>query len=75
MPYAMRLAIPFRWDSPAVAQLDRAEYVRTVNREHQDIYSAIARGDEDAARAAMRTHLANSRERLRQLRGDTGAAS
>lgn len=57
-----------RIDSPAVAQLDRAEYVRTVNREHQDIYRAIARGDADAARAAMRTHLANSRERLRQLR-------
>jgi DNA-binding FadR family transcriptional regulator len=59
-----------RIDSPAVAQLDRAEYLRTVNREHQDIFRAIARGDPDAARAAMRTHLANSRERLRQLRSD-----
>jgi DNA-binding FadR family transcriptional regulator len=59
-----------RIDSPAVAQLDSADYVRTVNREHEDIFRAIARGDADAARAAMRTHLANSRERLRQLRGE-----
>ena len=57
-----------RIDSPAVAQRDRAEYVRTVNREHQDIYGAIARGDADGARAAMRPHLANRRERLRHLR-------
>jgi DNA-binding FadR family transcriptional regulator len=52
-----------------VARLDRAEYLEQVNREHRDIYRAIARGDPDAARAAMRTHLTNSRERLRAARG------
>jgi DNA-binding FadR family transcriptional regulator len=45
---------------PAVDYLDR------VNREHEDIYHAILRGDADAARAAMHLHLSNSRERLRQ---------
>lgn len=57
-----------RLDSPAAAHQERAEYLRGVNREHHEVYRAIARGDPDAARAAMRTHLANSRERLRALR-------
>lgn len=41
-------------------------YLERVNREHEDIYLAILRKDQEAARAAMRTHLSNSRERLRQ---------
>ncbi|CAN5450820.1 FadR/GntR family transcriptional regulator [soil metagenome] len=44
----------------------RTEYLGRVNREHEEIYAAIARGDADSARAAMRIHLTNSRERLRQ---------
>ncbi|MBS0292122.1 MAG: FadR family transcriptional regulator [Proteobacteria bacterium] len=40
-------------------------YLQRVNREHEEIYSAIARGDAESARAAMRVHLTNSRERLR----------
>ena len=40
-------------------------YLERVNREHEDIYHAILRKDSEAARAAMRTHLSNSRERLR----------
>ena len=36
-----------------------------LSREHEEIYEAIARQDSDAARAAMRLHLTNSRERLR----------
>ncbi|HEY1385480.1 MAG TPA: FadR/GntR family transcriptional regulator [Dongiaceae bacterium] len=44
---------------------DRKEYLRRVNREHEDIYQAIRRQDADAARSAMRLHLSNSRERLR----------
>jgi GntR family transcriptional repressor for pyruvate dehydrogenase complex len=43
----------------------RGEYLSRVNREHEEIYAAIARGDPDSARAAMRIHLTNSRERLR----------
>lgn len=62
-----------RIDSPAIAHEARAEYLRRVNREHRDIHRAIARGDSDAARAAMRTHLANSRERLRQRRRENVA--
>lgn len=44
---------------------DRTEYLKRVNREHEDIYQAILRQDTDAARSAMRLHLSNSRERLR----------
>jgi DNA-binding FadR family transcriptional regulator len=45
---------------------ERSEYLRRVGREHEDIYGAIERRDGDAARAAMRTHLSNSRERLKR---------
>ncbi len=41
------------------------DYLRRVNREHEEIYLAIERQDADSARAAMRIHLTNSRERLR----------
>ena len=41
------------------------DYLRRVNREHEEILSAIERQDADSARAAMRIHLTNSRERLR----------
>jgi|SRR5690348_3830848 DNA-binding FadR family transcriptional regulator len=55
-----------RVDSASLAEGDRASYLSRVHLEHEDIYSAIVRKDPDAARAAMRTHLANSRERLRR---------
>lgn len=42
-------------------------YLRRVNLEHEGIFDAITRQDADAARAAMRTHLTNSRERRRKL--------
>jgi DNA-binding FadR family transcriptional regulator len=41
-------------------------YLSGVNLEHETIYLAIERQDADAARAAMRTHLTNSRERRKQ---------
>lgn len=44
----------------------RRDYLRRVNAEHESIYDAIARSDADSARAAMRTHLSNSRERRRR---------
>lgn len=50
------------------AQLNRddpAAYLARVQHEHEDIFNAILRKDPEAARAAMRTHLSNSRERLR----------
>jgi DNA-binding FadR family transcriptional regulator len=46
----------------------RRDCLRRVNSEHESILDAIAAGDADAARAAMRTHLANSRERRRRTR-------
>jgi DNA-binding FadR family transcriptional regulator len=45
---------------------EREAYLRRVNAEHENIVDAIARQDPEAARAAMRTHLANSRERRRR---------
>ncbi len=50
----------------ANAEPQRAAYLRRVNAEHEGILDAIAAGDIEAARAAMRTHLANSRERRRR---------
>jgi GntR family transcriptional regulator, transcriptional repressor for pyruvate dehydrogenase complex len=45
---------------------ERQAYLRKVNAEHEGIYEAIARQDPEAARAAIRTHLVNSRERRRK---------
>lgn len=41
-------------------------YLLRANAEHENIYDAIVNQDPEAARAAMRTHLANSRERRRR---------
>ena len=49
---------------------ERRQYLRRVNSEHESIFDAIAGQDPDAARAAMRTHLANSRERRRRAQSD-----
>ena len=50
----------------AIRNLDHGgAYLSRVNREHEEIYAAIARRDAESARAAMRIHLTNSRERLR----------
>lgn len=43
----------------------RTAYLERVNGEHEAIFQAIERQDSDSARAAMRVHLAGSRERLR----------
>lgn len=53
---------------------DYVLYLRGVNREHESIYQAIASRDPEAARAAMRNHLTNSRERLRRAH-DAAAVS
>jgi GntR family transcriptional regulator, transcriptional repressor for pyruvate dehydrogenase complex len=49
-------------------------YLSRVNREHEEIYAAIARRDPESARAAMRIHLTNSRERLRMAQEAAQAA-
>jgi GntR family transcriptional repressor for pyruvate dehydrogenase complex len=55
-----------RLNSARLAHDEPAAYMERVNREHDDILNAIARQDPESARAAMRTHLSNSRERLRR---------
>ncbi len=55
-----------RLESAEPITAERRDYLRRVNAEHESIYEAVARQDADAARAAMRTHLTNSRERRRR---------
>ncbi len=55
-----------RLDAPVAMTDERREFLRRVNAEHENIYDAIVARDAEAARAAMRTHLANSRERRRR---------
>jgi len=43
------------------------DYLQRTNLEHEAVLSAIERGDAEAARAAMRMHLTNSRERLKRI--------
>jgi len=52
----------------AIRRQEGGAYLSRVNREHEEIYAAIARRDPESARAAMRIHLTNSRERLRMAR-------
>jgi GntR family transcriptional regulator, transcriptional repressor for pyruvate dehydrogenase complex len=56
-----------RLEPPGPLTPERQAYLRRVNAEHESIVDAIAQQDPEAARAAMRTHLANSRERRRRL--------
>ncbi|NMM81755.1 GntR family transcriptional regulator [Acidovorax sp. SRB_14] len=55
-----------RLGGPQGASSEQAAYLQRVHAEHDSIFDAIARQDPDGARAAMRTHLANSRERRRR---------
>jgi GntR family transcriptional regulator, transcriptional repressor for pyruvate dehydrogenase complex len=55
-----------RLDRSPAADAERQAYLRRVNAEHASILDAIESQDSEAARAAMRTHLANSRERRRR---------
>ena len=67
MTYLGTMIIPrSRVNTPAQAPEGRLKYLQRVNAEHESIYAAIRDQDPETARAAMRTHLSNSRERLRQ---------
>mgnify|MGYP002639364584 FL=1 len=55
-----------RVNSARLAHDDQQHYQARLGREHEQIYEAIERQDPESARAAMRLHLTNSRERLRQ---------
>jgi DNA-binding FadR family transcriptional regulator len=52
-----------RLEGAAPVTPERLEYLCRVNLEHESILSAIERQDAEGARAAMRTHLTNSKER------------
>jgi len=55
-----------RLNSAKLSQDEPAAYMERVTHEHEDIFNAIRRQDPESARAAMRIHLSNSRERLRR---------
>jgi len=67
MNYLGTMIIPrTRVNTAHQAPEGRLNYLRRVNSEHESIYTAIRDQDAEAACAAMRTHLTNSRERLRR---------
>jgi len=67
MTYLGAMIIPrTRVNTPQHAPEGRLSYLQRVNSEHENIFAAIRNRDADSARAAMRTHLSNSRERLRR---------
>jgi DNA-binding FadR family transcriptional regulator len=51
---------------------ERLAYLKRVNAEHENILDAIRRQDPEGARAAMRTHLANSKERRQRTAEGVG---
>lgn len=55
-----------RLENPLPVEPVRQAYLRRVHQEHESIYNAIQTQDPEAARAAMRTHLSNSRDRLKK---------
>ena len=60
-------AIPrARLENPLPVTPERLAYLRRVHEEHESIFNAIEAQDPEAARAAMRTHLSNSRDRLKK---------
>ena len=67
MTYLGTMIIPrTRLNTAHSAPEGRLNYLQRVNAEHEAIYIAIRDEDAEAARAAMRMHLSNSRERLRR---------
>ncbi|MBT9477029.1 FadR/GntR family transcriptional regulator [Polaromonas sp.] len=67
MTYLGTMIIPrTRVNTAHSAPEGRLNYLQRVNSEHESIFIAIRDQDAEAARAAMRTHLSNSRERLRR---------
>lgn len=67
MTYLGTMIIPrTRVNTTQNAPEGRLNYLQRVNTEHESIYNAIRNRDTEAARAAMRTHLSNSRDRLRK---------
>ena len=71
MTYLGTMIIPrTRINTASSAPEGRLAYLQRVHGEHEYIFNAIRNQDADAARAAMRTHLANSKDRLRKSQID-----
>jgi DNA-binding FadR family transcriptional regulator len=58
-----------RLEKAAPVTDERSEYLRRVNLEHESILHASDQRDPEGARAAMRTHLINSKQRRERLAG------
>jgi GntR family transcriptional regulator, transcriptional repressor for pyruvate dehydrogenase complex len=64
-------AIPrARLDRIADDEATKRDYLQRVQQEHEAILSAIKNRDVDGARAAIRTHLSSSRERLKRAEAE-----
>ena len=61
----MMIMLPRTRLKPAYTISDASHFTR-VTLEHENIYLSIAEGDAEAARAAMRLHLSNTRHRLQK---------
>jgi len=76
MTYLGAMIIPrTRVNTPQHAPEGRLNYLQRVHGEHENIFAAIRNRDTDSARAAMRTHLSNSRERLRRTQSNEASAA
>lgn len=75
MTYLGTMIIPrTRVNTPSTAPEGRLNYLQRVHGEHESIFNAIRNQDAEAARAAMRIHLSNSRERLRKAQSQSDLA-
>jgi DNA-binding FadR family transcriptional regulator len=61
--------VRFAAGSPA----ERRAYLTRIQKEHRDIIDAMQAHAPQAARAAMRRHLVNSRKRYQKLAAAIGA--
>lgn len=67
MTYLGTMIIPrTRVNTPQGAPEGRLNYLHRVHAEHETIFDAILDHNAEAARAAMRAHLFNSRDRIRR---------
>ena len=67
MTYLGTMIIPrTRVNTPNRAPDGRLNFLQRVHGEHEIIFDAIRDQDAEAARTAMRTHLGNSKERLKK---------
>jgi DNA-binding FadR family transcriptional regulator len=55
-----------RINAASLTQPEQDAYLLRVNQEHEQIFDAVSRSDVEGARAAMRLHLGNGRERQRR---------